>query len=106
MKKYMMLNILGSMIILMSPQIFGGTIEADAVPQPSCMNLAAACEAAGIGQNRHQVWRNCVKPIVEGRKSFRRLNISPEDIQSCRDRIQMHKPYYWRKGANQQSLGS
>lgn len=90
--------ILSSMIISNVPQLWAETATSR---QPSCMNLAVACEAASMGQTRHQIWRNCVKPVVEGKKAYRRLNISPEDIQSCRDRIQEHKPFQWRKGANQ-----
>ncbi len=64
--------------------------------EPSCANISIACQAAGIGETRHQIWRTCIKPIVDG-KHIRGVTVEPEDIQACQERIQMHKPGAWRK---------
>lgn len=107
MKKSIKLTLYCVFFLITQPLLANNDLtESTNSSQPSCMNLSIACERAGLGQNRHQIWRNCIKPVIEGNKKFRRLNIDPEDIQSCRDRIQMHKPYYWRKGANQGHIGS
>lgn len=63
---------------------------------PNCMNIAVACEAVYMGLTRHDIWHKCIKPIVAG-KRIRGVQVGIEDVESCKTKIEMHMPGYWRK---------
>ena len=58
-----------------------------------CKNIAMACKTAGKGTNKHELWENCVKPIIAG-QTVTGVTVNPSDVKSCQAIMQMrHKNF-------------
>jgi hypothetical protein len=62
------------------------TMTSGVMQMHPCKNIATACTSAGKGKNRHEIWDNCMKPIIAG-QTVPGVTVNSADVQACQAKI-------------------
>jgi hypothetical protein len=55
-----------------------------------CMSIMQACNAANAGKPKQEVWKTCIKPVLDG-QSVSGVNVSSNDVQACKTKMMQRK---------------
>ncbi|STX27675.1 Uncharacterised protein [Legionella beliardensis] len=73
------LSLIMATTFLFSPAVFSGEAK------NACKEIAKACEAAGFKDNDKKFWRDCMRPVILGKK-VDGVTVESTQVTTCRER--------------------